>query len=270
MRKLISVVTVALLSLGGRGYAQAPGVGTVAFASSGAPAAQQDFLTGLAQLHNFEYGPAAELFKKAQQTDPGFAMAYWGEAMTYNHPVWMEQNISAARAALKRLAPDAESRLAKAKTEREKDYLRAVETLYGDGDKYARDDAYAEAMAELHRKYPDDVDGTAFYALSLLGTTHEGRDFAVYMRAAALLEPLLPAHQLHPGIAHYLIHSYDDPTHAPLGLRAARAYSKIAPTAGHAQHMCSHIFVAMGMWESPELSMANESRIAEINGSSSG
>jgi tetratricopeptide (TPR) repeat protein len=263
MRELICVVAIVSFSCVGRAEAQAPGVGSIAFANSGAAAAQQDFLTGLAQLHNFEYGPAAELFKKAQQTDPGFAMAYWGEAMTYNHPVWMEQNISAARTALKRLGPDAGARLVKAKTAREKDYLRAVETLYGDGDKYARDFAYADAMAELHRTYPDDVDATAFSALSLLGTTHEGRDFSVYMRAAALLEPLFPTQPSHPGIAHYLIHSYDDPTHAPLGLRAARAYSKIAPSAGHAQHMCSHIFVAMGMWD--DMVSANESAMRVVN-----
>jgi tetratricopeptide (TPR) repeat protein len=268
MRIVSGLVMLAALSVGGRAHAQAPGVGSVAFANSGAAAAQQDFLTGLAQLHNFEYASAAALFKKAQQADPDFAMAYWGEAMTYNHPVWMEQNLSAARAALKRLAPDAAGRVAKAPADREKDYLRAVEILYGDGDKYARDLAYADAMADLHRRYPDDVDATAFYALSLLGTTHEGRDVAIYMRAAALLEPLFPVQPTHPGIAHYLIHSYDDPTHAPLGLRAARAYSKIAPSAGHAQHMCSHIFVAMGMWD--DVVAANEAALRVVDEGRSG
>ena len=116
-----------VLALASSAEAQRPGVGQVAFANSGAAAAQQDFLTGLAQLHNFEYGPAAELFRKAQQADPGFAMAYWGEAMTHNHAVWMEQDAAAARAILQRLGATPEARLAKAKTEREKDYLRAVE-----------------------------------------------------------------------------------------------------------------------------------------------
>jgi tetratricopeptide (TPR) repeat protein len=111
----------------------------------------------------------------------------------------------------------------------------------------------------VHRKYADDVDAAAFTALALLGTAHDGRDFAIYMRSAALLEPLFPAHPQHPGLAHYLIHSYDDPVHAPLGLRAARAYSKIAPTAGHAQHMCSHIFVATGMWD--DVVEANEAAV---------
>jgi len=239
------------------------GVGEVHFSNSGSPVAQDSFLAGLAQLHNFEYAAAAELFRKAQQTDPGFALAYWGEAMTFNHPVWMEQDRDAARKVLDRLAPTTEARLAKAPTPREKDYLRAVDILYGDGEKFARDFAYADAMAELSKKYPDDVDAAAFHALSLLGTAHAGRDFRTYMRAAAILEPLFPTHPAHPGIAHYLIHSYDDPVHAPLGLRAARAYSKIAPSAGHAQHMCSHIFVAMGMWD--DVVAANEAAVAVVD-----
>ncbi|PYQ63020.1 MAG: hypothetical protein DMF53_11485, partial [Acidobacteria bacterium] len=215
------------------------GVGEVSFANSGSPAAQASFLRGLALLHNFEYEDAAAEFHKAQAIDPGFAMAYWGEAMTYTHPVWMQQNAAAARAALGRLGATPEARLAKAKTERERDYLRAVEILYGDGTKEERDFRYADAMAALHQRYPDDVDATAFYALSLLGTAHQGRDFAVYMKSAALLEEVFPTHQHHPGVLHYLIHSYDDPIHAPLGLRAARLYGTVAPNAGHALHMTS-------------------------------
>jgi tetratricopeptide (TPR) repeat protein len=258
-----SVLTVVVwFAVPATAAAQTPGVGLVAFPNSGAQAAQQDFLTGLAQLHNFEYGAAAELFRKAQQRDPDFALAYWGEAMTHNHAVWMEQDRAAARAVLQRLGSTPEARLAKAKTEREKDYLRAVETLYGDGDKKARDFAYADAMASIRRTYPDDVEAAAFTALALLGTSHDGRDFAIYMRAAAILEPLFPSHPKHPGIAHYLIHSYDDPVHAPLGLRAAREYSKIAPDAAHAQHMCSHIFVAIGMWD--DVVAANEAAVTIV------
>jgi len=224
-------------------------VGEVSFANSGSPAAQATFLRGLALLHNFEYEDAAAEFHKAQGIDPGFAMAYWGEAMTHTHPVWMQQNRDAARAALGRLGATPEARLAKAKTERERDYLRAVEILYGDGGKEERDFRYADAMAALHQRYPDDVDATAFYALSLLGTAHQGRDFAIYMKSAALLEEVFPTHQHHPGVLHYLIHSYDDPIHAPLGLRAARLYGTVAPNAGHALHMTSHIFVALGLWD---------------------
>ncbi|HSP16095.1 MAG TPA: hypothetical protein VLV78_15220 [Thermoanaerobaculia bacterium] len=222
-------------------FAQTADVGVVNFQSSGAPAAQADFLHGLALLHDFEYADAAESFRKAQKIDPDFAMAYWGEAMTYTHPIWMQQDLQAARAVLKRMPP--------AKTERERDYIRTIQVLYGEGTKEERDFKYADAMAALHARYPDDVDATAFYALSLLGTAHEGRDFATYMRSAALLEEVFPTHRHHPGVLHYLIHSYDDPIHAPLGLRAARLYGSVAPHAPHALHMTSHIFIAMGMWD---------------------
>jgi tetratricopeptide (TPR) repeat protein len=243
--------------------AQTTGVGDVRFANSGASAAQAPFLAGLAQLHNFEYDAAAALFRRAQEIDPGFAMAYWGEAMTYNHPVWMQQDRDAAQQALARLAPTPDARLAKAPTEREKDYLRALDVLYGAGEKNARDVSYADAMAALYRKYPMDADAAAFYGLSLLGTAHAGRDFATYMRAAAVVEPVFQEFPTHPGAAHYLIHSYDDPVHAPLGLRAARAYSKIAPAAPHAQHMTSHIFVALGMWD--DVVAANEAAIGVVD-----
>lgn len=230
-----------LLAFAASAAAQTQDVGIVAFANSGAAAAQEPFLRGLAQLHNFEYESAAKLFRKAQEIDPSFAMAYWGEAMTYTHPIWFQQDLAAARAVLAK-AP-------KARTDRERDYLRTLDVLYGEGTKNERDFKYADAMAALHAKYPDDVDATAFYALSILGTAHEGRDFAVYMRAAALLEEVFPANRRHPGVLHYLIHSYDDPVHAPLGMRAARLYGSVAPNAGHALHMTSHIFVAMGMWD---------------------
>ncbi|HXH41267.1 MAG TPA: hypothetical protein VNN08_21750 [Thermoanaerobaculia bacterium] len=223
--------------------------GEVSFANSGAAEAQKPFLHGLALLHDFEYPDAAREFRDAQKIDPSFAMAYWGEAMTYTHPVWFQQDAAAARAVLQRLGATPEERLARAKTERERDYLRAVDVLYGQGTKDERDFKYADAMRAVHERYPDDVDATAFYAVALLGTSHHGRDFATYMRAAALLEEVLPAHPTHPGVLHYLIHCYDDPIHAPLGMRAARRYGAVAPNAGHALHMTSHIFIAMGMWD---------------------
>ena len=104
-------------------------------------------------------------------------------------------------------------------------------------------------MKRMHDKYPDDDEVKSFYALALLGTSHGGRDFSIYMRAAALVEQVYAKNPQHPGAAHYLIHAYDDPVHAPLGLRYADAYSKIAPAASHALHMPSHIYVAMGMWD---------------------
>ncbi|MGB6688869.1 MAG: hypothetical protein WBE76_13620, partial [Terracidiphilus sp.] len=239
------------------------GAGEVSFANSGANAAQEPFLYGLAQLHNFEYDSAAQAFRKAEAIDPDFAMAYWGEAMTFNHGVWNQQDRPAALAVLQKLAPTPEARLKKAPTEREKDYLRSIEVLYGEGTKPARDMAYADAMEKLHANYPDDVDGAAFYALALLGTAEGVRDERVYMRAAAILIPLFYKNPHHPGLAHYLIHSCDDPIHAPLALPAAEAYSKIAPEAGHAQHMTSHIFLALGMWE--DVVRANEAAVAVVN-----
>ena len=241
----------------------APEYGHVEFANSGAPAAQADFLSGLALLHDFEYDSAAAAFRRAEAADPNFAMAYWGEAMTFNHPVWMQQDLASARAALNRLAPSPATRRSKAQTEREKSYLDAIEILYGDGTKEVRDLRYEDAMAQLHTRYPDDVDATAFYALSILGSAHAGRDVATYMQSAAVLEEAWITHRDHPGVLHYLIHSYDDPAHAPLGLRSARLYAKIAPDAGHAQHMTSHIFLALGMWSATV--EANVAAIADVN-----
>jgi tetratricopeptide (TPR) repeat protein len=262
MRRLPLFSLTLLLLAATPAFAQGE-VGEVAFANSGAPAAQAPFLRGLALLHNFEYEDAAEQFRAAQKIDPGFAMAYWGEAMTFTHPVWFQQELEPARAVLARLGATPEARLAKAKTEREKDYLRALDVLYGTGTKEERDVLYSQAMAALHERYPDDVDATAFYALSLLGTAHHGRDFALYMRSAALLEEVLPTHLHHPGVLHYLIHSYDDPIHAPLGLRAARLYGKVAPNAGHALHMTSHIFVALGLWD--DVIAANQQAMEVVN-----
>jgi tetratricopeptide (TPR) repeat protein len=191
-------------------------VGEVSFENSGAAAAQAEFLRGLAQLHNFEYDDAALHFRQAQKIDPDFAMAYWGEAMTKNHGVWHEQDQRAALEALSRLGATPAARQAKAPTEREKLYLGAVETLYGDGSKEQRDQKYMAEMARLHQRYPADVDAAAFYALAILSSAEQGRDFAVYMRAAAVLEEVFPLHPRHPGVVHYLIHCYDDPIHAPL------------------------------------------------------
>jgi tetratricopeptide (TPR) repeat protein len=238
-------------------------VGEVAFANSGSPAAQADFLRGLAQLHNFEYDDAATNFHRAQEIDPGFAMAYWGEAMTKNHGIWHEQDQAAARKILSRLGATPEVRQMKAPTEREKLYLSSIEILYGAGSKDERDMKYEVSMASLQKLFPEDVDAAAFYALAILGSAEQGRDFATYMRAAAVLEEVFPQHPRHPGVVHYLIHCYDDPIHAPLGLRAAKIYAQIAPEAGHAQHMTSHIFLALGMWD--DVVKANETAIAVVN-----
>jgi hypothetical protein len=225
------------------------GLGTIHFPNSGAALAQQDFLRGVLLLHSFEYGAARRAFVAAQKTDPGFAMAYWGEALTYDQTLWGEQDLDAARAALAKLAPTPRERAAKAATPREQGYLAAVEQLYGGGDKALRDANYSAALGVLARTYPDDLDARAFYALSILGLTGGVRNTANYMRAAAEAEAVYDVDKYHPGALHYLIHAYDDPIHAPLGLRAARLYGKVAPGAEHAQHMPSHIFFALGMWD---------------------
>jgi tetratricopeptide (TPR) repeat protein len=258
-----SLLLAALLAGRALPALSASDLGSVDFPTSGAPAAQAHFLRGVAALHSFWYDEAADAFREAQKADPGFAMAFWGEAMTCNHPVWSEQDGDAARAALARLAPTPEARAAKAPTAREKAWLAAVEALY-DGEtpeKAARDRAYAEAMRRLHERFPEDLEGASFYALSLIGpaltsggsSPDRERDL---MQAAALLEELFDRNPRHPGVLHYLIHAYDDPVHAPLGLRAARLYAQVAPAAHHALHMPSHIFVQLGQWT--ETAASNE------------
>ena len=230
-------------------------LGKIDFPNSGSEAAQADFYEGVLFLHNFEYADAARAFRRAQQADPDFALAFWGEAMTHNHPIWMRQDRVAATEVLHELGERVDDRQQAAPTQREKDLMMAIEVLYGntpesaDASKEERDDLYSEFLAQLHETYPDDHEITTFYGLSILGTAHEGRDIGTYMKAAAELFDVWNANQKHPGAAHYLIHSFDDPDHAPLGLPMARAYSEIAPKAAHAQHMTSHIFLAMGMWD---------------------
>ena len=200
-------------------------------------------------LHSFEYDAAATEFKEAQRLAPGYVMAYWGEAMTYNHPVWDQQDRDAALAALGRLAPTSSERLNKATDPRERDWLEAVEILYGDGSKIRRDTLYAAAMERMATRHPDDLEAQSFYALSLMGMSQTTRVVPTYMRAGAIALAVMEKNPEHPGATHYVIHAFDDPIHAPLGLPAARAYASIAPGAAHAQHMTTHIFLALGMWD---------------------
>ena len=243
---LTVIVAVVLAASGSRAQSE---LGSIEFPTSGSAAAQPAFIKGVLLMHSFEYDDAKEAFQEAQKADPGFAMAYWGEAMTYNHAVWQQTAPDLAKAALSRLAPTPEARLAKAPTAKEKEWVASLDALYGPGDKFARDLAYAEVMRRMYEKYPGDNEVASFYALALLGTSHGGRDFSIYMKAAAIVEQVYSKNPHHPGAAHYLIHSYDDPIHAPLGLRYADAYSKIAPAAAHALHMPSHIYFALGMWD---------------------
>jgi len=241
-------VTLAVSSSANQVNAQERRLGEIDFPNSAASEAQAPFLKGVLLMHSFEFEDAGTEFRAAQEIDPSFALAYWGEAMSYNHPLWRQQDGDAAMEALGRYGATSEARQDRAPTEREAEYLAALDVLYGEGSKTERDRRYMEAMGRLSAAYPEDMEARAFYALSILGSTDGERDFATYMRAAAVAQPIADAHPRHPGAVHYIIHSFDDPVHAPLGLPAARAYSGIAPDAGHAQHMTSHIFLASGLW----------------------
>jgi tetratricopeptide (TPR) repeat protein len=243
------VCAFALLCL--RSSAQTPSsLGRIVFPNSGSAAAQSAFVRGVLLLHSFEYDEAIEAFRQAQTTDPNFALAYWGEAMCYNQPLWYNENVDKARGVLARLAATRDARRAKAPTAREQGYLDAVETLAGDGDKLTRDRAYADRMAELRRQFPDDDEAAAFHALALLATIPSGqRNHDVSLKAGAIATAILRKNPEHPGAAHYALHAFDDGEHAAMGLQAARTYARIAPASSHARHMPSHVFVPLGMWD---------------------
>jgi tetratricopeptide (TPR) repeat protein len=236
--------------------AQHPALGTITFQTSGAPAAQPAFVEGVKDLHSFEFDEAAEAFKKAQHADPAFALAYWGEAMSYNHPLWAQVDVAAAKKALEKLAPTPDERVAKAKMASEKGLIEAVNQLfYAPGDKLARDRAYSEVMARLFAQSPDDPEIATLYALSLLGTVRPGdKGFRRQAMAASIVQKVFNENPNHPGAAHFIIHAFDDPDHAILALPAARVYAGIAPSAPHALHMPSHIFLQLGMWQDVEKS----------------
>lgn len=276
MKSLLRAATVLLAGMcfaaAATGQHEHPGTGTVPvelgtihFENSGSPSVQGAFIRGVLLLHSFEYAAARQSFLEAQRIDPTFALAVWGEALTFDHPLWYEQDTVSARAALAKLGASSDERIARGATERERGYLAAVEKLYGAGDKLARNRAYADALHDLARRHPEDLDARALYALSLLGLTPV-RNHANYMLAAAEAEAVYDIDKRHPGALHYMIHAYDDPVHAPLGLRAARLYAQVAPAAPHAVHMTSHIFFALGLWD--DAIQANETslRVARAQG----
>jgi hypothetical protein len=230
--------------------AQQSQLGRVEFPTSGSKEAQAHFLRGLAALHSFWYEEALEAFRESTKVDPDFAMGYWGEAMTYNHPLWSEQDIAAGRQALTKIKDTAKL------TDRERYYIMAVRMLYGAGEKPARDAAYSAEMEKIYRMYPDDLDAAAFYSLSLLGMAGGQKGYRLQAKAGAIALEVYQKNPNHPGAAHYIIHAFDDPDHAILALPAARRYASIAPEAHHARHMPSHIFLQLGMW--PEAAASNE------------
>jgi tetratricopeptide (TPR) repeat protein len=267
-------LTIAVLLLGAAGLAQArdiakaqtiEGLGTLAFATSTRSAqAQTAFVRGTLLLHLFEYDTAAKAFREAQTRDPAFALAYWGEAMTFNHGIWNQLDAEAGRTALGRLGSTPAARAAKAPTPREKAYLAAVEILYfGDGTKPVRDAHYDQAMERLAQVYPHDNNAQLFHALALMGRSEGVRDIPAYLRAGAISEHIFRLNPQDPGAAHYWIHAMDDPAHAAGALEPAHALSKISPDAAHAQHMTSHIFMALGLWD--DVAKANEVAMHVMN-----
>jgi tetratricopeptide (TPR) repeat protein len=236
-------------------------LGTVHFPVSCTPEAQKTFEKGVALLHSFWYEEAEKTFAKAAQQDPTCAIAYWGESMSLWHQLWDQpktETIQKASVELKK------ADRVKAKTQRELDYIGAIEIFYSNSqhmDHEARARAYCAAMKKLYEKYPGDHEAAAFYALSLLASEPDGdTTFANRKEAGAILEKLFEEEPNHPGIAHYLIHTYDKPQLAELGLPAARRYAQIAPSAPHAVHMPSHIFARVGDW--PDSIQSNLASIA--------
>jgi len=230
-----------------------------------APEASGDFDRSLALLHNFWYARALTAFTEVARRDPDCAMAYWGAAMTYNHPFW-DAPTKAEEAAAWALVQKGLG--AKRKSPRETAYLAAVGALYKDAGavpKSARDQAYAEAMAAAYKSHPDD-ETKLFYGLAVLGTVKEGtKGFERQGLAARLFEEVYEKNPQHPGVLHYLIHVYDDPAHAADGLKAARAYAKAAPAVPHAQHMPSHIFTRLGYWTESATTNENAWRTSEAD-----
>jgi hypothetical protein len=265
MRALFSLTLASALSLSAQAagaqdaahHEHAPGahpgerLGVVSFPNSGARAAQQPFLRALALLHNFEYDDARTAFRAAEQADSGFAMAYWGEALTFAQLLWGLDYADSARAALAKLGPTKEARLARAGSTRERRYGAAIEALFEPSDLPTRVKGYVAGLRAVTAAYPNDLEARALLAVSLLldesGTAAEQQ--ARTEEAIRLAQSVFAAQPNHPGGAHYLIHAADDPRYAPRALAAARAYARIAPDAEHALHMPSHIFVQVGAWD---------------------
>ena len=259
LRRLVVTATLALLIGSVSGFAQethphkhplSEKLGKVNFATSCTKPAQQKFNRAVALLHSFWYDEAEKEFNAVTQTDPKCTMGHWGVAMSLYHPLWappLAVELQRAAAAMEK------ANAAAAPTQREKDYLAAIATYYRDADKIdhrTRALAYEKAMEQMYVRYPQDQEAAVFYSLALLGTSlPTDKTFANQKKAASILNKVLASQPDHPGVAHYIIHSFDYPPLASLALNAARSYSKIAPSAPHALHMPSHIFIRLGLWQ---------------------
>ena len=258
MKRLLAIACLFVFTLPLQA-AEMDDVGTIVFPTSGSPEAQKHFLRGVATLHSFGWKQARTEFKKAQEIDPGFAMAYWGESLTYNHPLVTEWDTETPKIVLGKLGETREERLASAPTDREKGFILAVDELFfGEGDTRERRIAYSQVMHSLYERYPDDNEVAAYYALSLLssaGPANAGHRQNVL--AGAIAMEITRDNPRHPGAVHYTIHAFDDPVHAPIALDAAWVFDDIAPAVSHARHMPTHIFIQHGMWQ--QVSDSNQS-----------
>ena len=225
-------------------------LGTVVFPVSCSPAASQQFARAVAILHSFWYEEAVKAFTEVTVTDPSCAMGFWGVAMSVYYPLWYPPSEATLKSGL--VALD-RAKAVGAKTQRERDYLAAVEAFYRDWDKSdhrSRAVAYEKAMERVYARYPDDHEAAIFYALALNATAPPtDKTYANQLKAGAILEKALIEQPNHPGGAHYIIHSYDSALFASRALPAARSYAKIAPSAPHALHMPGHIFTRLGLWQ---------------------
>src|SRR5437867_10481596 len=245
-------------------------LGSVRFPVSCAPAVQADFERAVALLHSFWYEEAQKAFTELTTKDPTCAMGYWGMAMSVYYPLWQPPS----PAMLQKGTAALEKTRALTTTPREKDYIAAIETYYRDHDKLdhrTRALAYEKAMEQLYRRYPDDREAAVFYALALNATAvPTDKTYANQLKAGTILGKIFAEQPNHPGVAHYIIHSYDYPPLAARALDAARRYAKIAPSAPHALHMPSHIFTRRGLWEESIQSNASAAAAAKSDADAQG
>ncbi len=224
-------------------------LGRVTFPISCKQSVQETFERAVAMLHSFWYEASLEAFQKVVAEDPDCAMGYWGIAMSQWHPLWYAPDATALQTGW---AAIEKAKSARPQTIREQGFIDALELFYRDGEKLdnaTRVTAYEEAFEQLHGRFPDDREVTAFYGLALItAASPKDKTYAKQKKAAVLLQQIFTAQPDHPGASHYIIHSFDYPELAELGLPAARNYSKIAPAAPHALHMPSHIFTRLGLW----------------------
>jgi tetratricopeptide (TPR) repeat protein len=224
--------------------------GAVTFETSCLPEVKKDFELGLALLHSFEYDESEKAFAKVIEVDPACAMAYWGVAMANYHPLWAPPTPLELEKGAKAIAV---AQSISNKSDTESDYINAIAGFFKDVDKLdhrTRSINYRSAMEKFHEKNPTNKEAAIFYALALVATADPAdKSFVNQKKAGGILSALYPEGASHPGIVHYIIHTYDSPELATLGLEAARKYASIAPSSSHAQHMPSHIFTRLGLWD---------------------